>query len=68
MIMHPVNSSNLTSVGYENGTLYITFHSGETYSYSGVPETIYHGLMAAGSHGKYFHAHIKNVYSYHRIG
>lgn len=64
MQMIPVSSSNLASIGYENGVLYITFHHGGTYWYRGVPESVYHGLMNASSHGKYFHAFIKNVYPY----
>ncbi|MEG2513661.1 MAG: KTSC domain-containing protein, partial [Acetivibrio sp.] len=68
MQMTAVSSSDLSSVGYENGTLYIRFNSGGLYSYDNVPESIYHALMSAGSHGKYFHAFIKGHYSYHRLG
>lgn len=68
MDMIPVSSSDIASVGYENGTLYIRFNSGGLYKYSDVPESAYHGLMSASSHGKYFHAYIKNSYSYLRIG
>lgn len=67
MRMIPVSSSNIQSIGYENGTLYIAFHSGGLYSYSGVPENVYQSLMAADSHGKFFHAYIKNAYPYQRI-
>ncbi len=68
MNMIPVQSSNLQSVGYENGTLYVCFNSGSVYSYTGVPENVYEGLLSAPSHGKYFHAYIKNAYPYQRIG
>lgn len=67
MIMHPVSSSNLASVGYENGTLYVSFHSGSTYAYFGVPQSVYDELMAADSHGKYLNAHIKGVYGYKKL-
>lgn len=67
MQMIPVSSSNLESVGYENGVLCISFHGGRIYEYTGVPESVYQGLMAASSHGKYFHAYIRNVYPYSRI-
>lgn len=67
MQMIPVSSSNLESVGYENGVLCIAFHGGRVYEYTGVPESVYQGLMAASSHGKYFHAYIRNVYPYNRI-
>ena len=67
MNMIPVDSSDLSSVGYENGTLYIAFNSGGLYSYSGVPASVYSGLLSASSKGRYFHANIKNVYPYQRI-
>ena len=67
MNMIPVSSSNLSAVGYENGILYISFHSGGLYSYSGVPESVYQSLMSAGSKGKYFAAYIKKSYPYRRL-
>lgn len=67
MQMIPVDSSNLSSVGYENGNLYIQFHSGGLYCYHNVPENIYHGLLSASSKGKYHAAYIKNSYSFTRI-
>ena len=68
MTMTPVSSSNLSSVGYENGTLYIRFHSGRLYAYYDVPVSVYEALMSADSHGKYFNANIRNLYAYNRIG
>lgn len=68
MQMIPVSSSNISSIGYENGTLYIRFHKGGLYSYSGVPYSVYTALMSAPSHGKYFAAYIKNSYPYSRLG
>lgn len=37
MNMTPVSSSNIASIGYENGTLYVAFNHGGVYAYSGVP-------------------------------
>ncbi len=54
MNMIPVSSSNIASIGYENGTLYVAFNRGGLYAYSGVPVSIYHGLMSASSHEKLF--------------
>ncbi len=68
MNMLPVSSSNIESVGYENGTLYIRFHSGGLYSYQNVPVAVYQGLMSASSKGRYFHSNIKGAYVYRRIG
>ncbi len=68
MRMIAVSSSNIASIGYENGVLYVSFNNGTLYSYSGVPEVEYRNLMSASSHGKYLAAHIKGVYPYRRIG
>ena len=68
MNMIPVSSSNISSIGYENGTLYVSFNHGGLYAYAGVPESIYHGLMSAPSHGRYLAAYVKGVYPYKRIG
>lgn len=68
MNMIPVSSSNLASVGYENGILHVRFRSGWTYAYSNVPASVYQGLMSAPSKGKYFNAYIGRRYGEHRIG
>ncbi len=67
MRLIPVSSSNLSSVGYENGTLYIAFNSGSVYAYFDVPRSVYRELMTASSHGSYHAKYIKNVYPYQRI-
>jgi hypothetical protein len=64
-----VESSNLSGVDYDDwsGTLTIAFHGGRVYRYFGVPYSIFDGLMSAESHGKYFHAHIRDKYRFRRI-
>ncbi len=68
MIMNPINSSNLKSVGYDkdNLFLFITFHSGDTYRYSGIPLSVYEGLLNASSKGSYHHNFIKK-YPYIKV-
>jgi hypothetical protein len=70
MPRQPVSSSNLSSIGYNSSQmlLEIQFNDGSVYQYFGVPQSVYSGLMNASSHGKYFHAHIKNSYRYTRVG
>jgi hypothetical protein bpseD_00470 len=68
MQMIAVSSSNIASIGYENGILYVSFNNGALYSYSGVPEVEYRNLMSTASHGQYLAAHIKGFYPYQRIG
>lgn len=66
-----VTSSNIHSVGYDPAalTLEIQFRkTGEVYQYFGVPEHIHRGLMAASSHGKYFHRYIRGSFAYGKIG
>ncbi len=66
----PVRSSNISSIGYDarSEILVMAFHSGAVYQYFGVPKHIYHGLMHAPSHGKYFDSHIKKAgYPYEQI-
>jgi hypothetical protein len=64
-----VISSDLCSVGYDlaSATLEVTFHSGGTYQYYGVPQSIFDALMAAPSKGKYLHRHIKHRYQYRHV-
>lgn len=58
----PVRSSALRSVGYdqERRGLEIEFTSGAVYQYFDVPAEVYRGLMAAESHGRYFHQHVRD--------
>jgi hypothetical protein len=67
MNMTPVNSSNLAAVGFEKGTLYIRFHSGDTYAYFDVPRSVYEELMSAPSHGRYHSQNIKYGYRYKKL-
>lgn len=63
----PVSSSNLASVGYQDGILEVAFKSGSVYQYTGVPESVYEALMSAPSHGKFFAAFIRNNYPYLQV-
>ena len=67
MQRHYVISSNLRSVGYSDNVLEIEFNSGGIYQYFNVPVEVFFRLMSAPSHGKFFHANIKNRYYYKRI-
>ena len=65
-----VQSTDLRSVGYNavSAVLEIEFNSGGVYQYSNVPVSVYQALINAPSHGKYFHANIKDRYHTTRIG
>ena len=65
----PVTSSVILSVGYDAETqvLEVEFIRGAVYQFSGVPREVYDGILVADSKGKYFHANIKNIYSFLKL-
>lgn len=67
MEMNYIYSTNLQSVGFENNTLDIRFHSGRTYRYFDVPVEIYQGLLNANSAGEYHALKIKYSYKFTEI-
>jgi hypothetical protein len=69
MIRQPVSSSNLLSVGYDpaSATLEIEFIDSGVYQYFDVGQAVHEGLMAAPSHGQFFHEQIRGVYRYARV-
>ena len=64
-----VASSNLKSVGYDEGSevLEVEFYDGRVYHYFGVPPEVHRALIDADSHGKYLAAEIKGKYRYERV-
>lgn len=65
----PVTSTDIAEVGYDMNsmTLEIAFNQGGIYQYFDVPDAVYKELMGAASHGKFFHANIKNNYRYVKV-
>ena len=61
-----LNSSAISYVEYSDLTreLHITFRSGGTYTYYGVPRSVYEGLISASSAGQYYHQHIEGRYGH----
>jgi hypothetical protein len=47
---------------YAENTLEVEFNSGQMYSYSDVPESVYTGLINSSSPGRYYHANIRGQY------
>lgn len=67
MNMIRVTSSQIHSVGYEDSTLYVSFHNrgGEitaTWAYDEVPMSVYDEMMSSPSTGRYLNDHIKGVF------
>ena len=70
MDRQPVNSSMITSIGYDSstGTLEIEFKSdGAVWQYFDFPEHMWNEFQYGESHGKYWHANIKNQYREARV-
>jgi hypothetical protein len=66
MDMHPVASSLISHLGYDQDTqtLGVCFvEGGRTYHYPGVPQVLYEGLRQSPSIGRHFSRHIRGHYS-----
>ena len=70
MIRESVQSSMITSIGYDENTstLEVEFNSGAIWQYYDVPGSIYYDMMNSGSLGKFFHSNIKRQYREAQVG
>lgn len=62
-----VQSSDVHSIGYECGTLYVRFLNGGLYAYDGVPEDVFEAFLNAPSKGKFVHQRLKGRYRYRKL-
>lgn len=64
-----VESSNILriGVGESTGRLFVEFHKGSVYAYSGVSEEAIEEFKSADSVGKHFHEHIKGQFETEQI-
>lgn len=67
--MPAVDSSAILRIRYQpqGATLLVTFITGKTYAYDGVPAPIYDAFLAADSYGQFFNAHIRDRYPYRAV-
>jgi hypothetical protein len=67
--MIPVSSSNIASVGYdeERQELYVQFHTGTRYVYSGVPAHIYEAFFEEASPGRHFIYNVRGIYPARKV-
>lgn len=70
MKITPVESSSLTSVGYDESSdlLQLEFVSRAVYCYFAVPAAVHEALLAATSKGRYFNQAIRGQYRFVRVG
>lgn len=63
-------SANLQRVvGYDTQSQELTleFVSGQTYTYSSIPFSVYYGLISASDPGGYFSKNVRGKFSYVRL-
>ncbi|MDV6374381.1 KTSC domain-containing protein [Deinococcus arenicola] len=67
--LHPVDSSMMSHIGYDQGskTLTILFNSGKRYDYAAVPQEVYDRFLASSSQGSFFRNEIDQYYSYRQV-
>ena len=65
----PLESKLLAAAAYDRPRrrLYLRFHSGEVYCSFTFPADQYRDFLDAESQGKYFLAHIRNLFPYERL-
>lgn len=68
MRRQPVQSSAISSVGYDPGSevLEVEFSSGAVYDYFGVPPGVYRSLLKAPSKGQYVSRRIRDRFPFER--
>ena len=68
--MHPVISSQIKAVWYDEDTqrLTVEFHNWSQYAYLLVPQSVADWVLEADSVWKFFNANVKTKYSYEKIG
>ncbi|UWQ53265.1 KTSC domain-containing protein [Leisingera caerulea] len=57
-----VNSSAISRIEWDNGTLSIWFHQSGRYDYFNVPAQVYSDFLCAPSKGTYYNSHIRDRY------
>lgn len=67
MNMIPVSSSNVASIGYQNGVIEVHFHNGYAYQYTGTSEALFNEFLNASSKGKFVHQRLKDRFPTYRI-
>jgi len=64
--MPQVDSEAIREIAYDEASamLHVRFTDGHWYRYFAVPRAIYDAFLAADSHGRFFHDHIRDRYGY----
>ena len=62
-----VESSNINSIGYENGELVVEFKGGSSYKYLDVPQEMFINMINSESKGKFLAENLKNKYEFIKL-
>ena len=67
--MPHVQSTAIRSIVYDAAgrTLFVIFIDGDRYAYLDVPPETYAAFMAAESKGRFFAAHVRDLFEYHQL-
>jgi hypothetical protein len=67
--MTPVQSSNLSAIGYDDDKkeMHVQFKNGQTYVYAGVEPHHHRGLVGAESVGRHFAQHVTGKFAHRKI-
>lgn len=63
----PVDSSAISAIAYEPGTLLVRFKDGDEYLYERVSRAEFLALLNARSRGRYLNLHIKPSHKYRKL-
>ena len=68
LFMAQIESEAIDEIRYDadRALLFVRFAHGGWYGYSDVPKQIYDAFIAAESHGRFFHQHVRDRYEYRR--
>lgn len=66
MLRHPVSSSRIANVGWENDIMEVQFHNGAVYQYYEVSQPEYQSFLNSPSLGSAL-SRLDKVHRYHRV-
>lgn len=62
VLLNPVESSNISAIGYQDGVLAVEFKSGALHHYRDVPDDLFREFEGALSKGTFYTLNIKGKY------
>ena len=66
MVRHPVSSSRIANVGWENDVMEVQFHNGAIYQYYGVSQSEYQNFLNSPSLGSAL-SRLDKIHTYRRV-